>query len=72
MSKSYKQAIVKDRGIGHKLYRKTVRGSQSTYIRSNMDKLLNDEDFAIPDGKTIINDYDYCDYKFDYEHNQRS
>jgi len=68
MSRSYKKPIIKDNGVGHKLYRKAVRGSQKNYIRSNMDKLVNDEDFEIPDGKNIINDYDYCDYKIDYEY----
>lgn len=67
MGKSYKKAIIKDK-TNTKTYRRAIRGSQNTFIRSNLDKMLNDEDFVIPDRKEIINDYDYSDWKFDYEH----
>lgn len=70
MGKSYKKAIIKDNGghNAHKLYHRTVRGGQNNYLRSNLDKFINDEDVVIPDEKTLFNDYDYCDYKFDNEH----
>lgn len=67
MGKSYKKAIIKDK-TNTKVYRRNIRGSQNTFIRSNMDKILNGEDIVIPDQKEIINDYDYSDWKFDYEH----
>jgi hypothetical protein len=66
MSKSYKLAIIKDRPRNVKkssLYWRQVRSSQNNVIRSCRDF----EELEIPNAKTIVDDYDYCDYKFDYE-----
>ncbi len=68
MSKSYKKAVFKDNGMGKDILRRQIRSSQKNYIRSNIDKFLDDGDANIPDGKTIMNDYNWCDYRFYHEH----
>jgi hypothetical protein len=69
MSRSHKKAIIKDRPRNHKkssLYWRRVRSAIKNKIRScdDLDKL------EIPNPKTIVNDYDYCDYIIDYEHDK--
>jgi len=67
MSRSKKKAILKDRPKNHKkssLYWRTIRSAIKNVIRS----CQNFEDLEIPNPKTIISDYDYCDYKIDYEY----
>lgn len=62
MSRSYKKAIIKDRPRNYKkssLYWRRVRRVQKQALKQNKD---------IPNPKTIVNDYDYCDYKLDYEY----
>ena len=66
MSRSYKLAIVKDRPRNAKkssLYWRQVRSTQNNVIRSCRDF----EELEIPNAKTIVDDYNYCDYKIDYE-----
>ena len=58
MSRSKKRPIVKDNGIGKRFYHRAVRRVQKAAVRAGQD---------IPDRRTIINDYDYCDYIFNYE-----
>lgn len=58
MSRSVKRPIYKDKGIGKRFYHRTIRRVQKQAIRLGQD---------IPDKRTIINDYDYCDYIFNYE-----
>lgn len=64
MSRSYKKAIIKDRPRNYKkssLYWRKVRRVQKQALKQNKD---------IPNPKTIVNDYDYCDYKIDYEYDR--
>jgi hypothetical protein len=66
MSRSRKKAIIKDRPRRKKkasLYWRNIRSTIKNSIRS----CKNLEDLEIPDPKTIVNDYDYCDYTIDYE-----
>jgi len=66
MSRSYKLAIIKDRPRNIKkssLYWRNVRSTQNNAIRSCRDL----EELEIPHERTIVDDYDYCDYKIDHE-----
>lgn len=60
MSRSYKKPIYKDKGIGKKLYNRAIRRVQKIAVKQGKD---------IPNPKTIINDYDYCDYSIDLRNN---
>lgn len=66
MSRSRKKAIYKDRGSKN-IYHKVIRSNINQVVRE-AKKLEDPEEIEIPDGKTIINDYDYCDYSIDAEH----
>lgn len=71
MSRSRKKAILKDKPKNQKrtsFYWRIVRSAIKNVIRS----CKNYEDLEIPDPKTIVNDYDYCDYKIDYEYDRSS
>jgi hypothetical protein len=66
MSRSKKKAVIKDRPRNIKkssFYWRQVRSTQNNAIKSCRDF----EELEIPSAKTIVNDYDYCDYKIDYE-----
>lgn len=66
MSRSYKLAIIKDCPRNYKKsshYWRRVRSSQKNSIRSCRDL----DELEIPPAKSIVNDYDYCDYKINYE-----
>ena len=65
MSRSYKKAIIKDKGLKD-IYWKTIRRR----IKQAVNKMLltNPDEVLLPDPKEIINDYDYSDYTIDYEH----
>lgn len=62
MSRSYKKAILKDKGM-KKTYWRTVRRVINQAVKNS----LTNPDIIIPIPKQIINDYDYCDYIIDYE-----
>ena len=67
MSRSKRKAIIKDkpRNVNRAAqYWQAIRSRTNTAIRSCDDL----EELEIPDPKTIVNDYDYCDYVVDYEH----
>jgi len=66
MSRSKKKAIYKDKGL-KKTYHKVVRSNVNQVVRESK-KLEDLDEVEIPDEKTIINDYDYCDYSIDAEH----
>lgn len=68
MGKSYKKSVFKDKGMGKDILRRQIRSAQKNYMRSNIDKFLADDDVNIPDGKTVTNDYNWCDYRFYHEH----
>jgi len=57
MSRSYKKAIYKD-SRDHRGYHRKIRRITKQAVRNG------DE---IPNPKTIVNDYDYCDYWFKAE-----
>lgn len=63
MSKSYRQPIYKDRGKEHFIYWKKIR-------REWKQKLHSRKPLRNP--KEIINDYDYCDYIFDWRFDKES
>lgn len=65
MSRSRKKAIVKDKRL--KQYSKIIRRSQNQIIKDSI-KLEDLFLLEIPNPKTIINDYDYSDYRFDCEY----
>lgn len=70
MSRSTRKPIIKDRPRNHKkssLYWRSVRSTIKQSIRE-ISQLEDKEDFEIPNPKEIVNDYNYCDYVFDYEH----
>lgn len=71
MSRSRKKAIFKQgSGKSRKLYRRTVKKSQRMFLKNNLDEIVEGTK-VIPDGRSIVNDYDYCDYVSDCEHNIR-
>lgn len=62
MSRSYKKAIYKD-NTGKKTYWRRIRSRWKNLMRSGADPE------QLPSEKTIVNDWDYCDYITDYEYN---
>lgn len=61
MSRSYKKnAILKDGGGSKAWYWRVVRHHQNQEVREGKD---------ISNPKSIVNDYDYCDYRFDHRFN---
>lgn len=70
MSRSRKKAILKDKprnGKKASSYWRAVRSRIKTAIKS----CKNYEELEIPNPKTVVNDYDYCDYIIDYEHDYK-
>ena len=65
MSKSRKKAIYKDKGI--RPYWRFVRGRINQDIR-NILSLNDKDDYNITNPKEIIDDWEYCDYRFDCEY----
>ncbi len=59
MSRSTKKPIVKDKKP--KAYWRRIRSAWNNWIRSGKDP--ND----LPNHRTIVNDYDVCDWSFNYE-----
>lgn len=64
MARSRKKPIHKDVGFAKKTYHRTIRSTVNKAIRE-IAKLDDLEEIEIPDGKTIINDWDYSDYTID-------
>lgn len=67
MSRSRKKAIIKDKPRNYNaaaFYWRRVRAAINNAIRSCKDL----ENLEVPNPKNIVNDYDYCDYIFDSEH----
>ena len=68
MSRSRKKSIYKGRGL--KPYWHFVRSRINQSVRGIRD--LNDkEDYNIPNSKEIVNDWEYCDYKFNCEYKHK-
>jgi hypothetical protein len=65
MARSRKKAIHKDKGWQKRDYWKTVRRVHKQQIREAKSYLLYEGwncTFTLKNPKSIINDYDYCDY----------
>lgn len=72
MSRSRKKAIFKEgSGKNRKLYRRTVKKSQRMFLKNNLDDIAEGTK-VIPDSRSIVDDYDYCDYVSDCEHIRRT
>ena len=73
MSRSYKKAIFKDKGIGSRAYHRIIRRHNGTILRTKIKTniVLDDIEieFDLKDSKSIVNDYNYCDYKTNWEQN---
>lgn len=66
MSRSRKKPIIKDRPRNEKkstLYWRRIRSRINQKVRSLISDPEKDD---IPNPKTLINDYNYCDYIIDY------
>ena len=64
MSKSTKLPIVKDVGFMKKTYHKVIRSNINQKLKQVKD-IEDAEELEIPEPETIIDDYDYCDWRFD-------
>ena len=73
MSRSYKKAIFKDKGIGSRAYHRIIRRHNGTILRTKIKTNIVLYDIEIEldlkDSKSIVNDYNYCDYKTNWEQN---
>lgn len=70
MGKSYKKhAIIKDKS-GYKWYNRTFRRVLNAAVR-DFKNLADIETWFLKSPKTIINEYDICDYRWDLEHPKR-
>lgn len=68
MSRSTRKAIIKDRPRNSQKsenYWRKVRRVTNNFIKTIKTNPDNEE--IIPNPKNIYNDYDYCDYVWDYE-----
>lgn len=63
MSRSYKKAIYKDKGI-KSIYWRIVRSHTKNFIRTKRHSI---EEEIIPLNKEVVNDYNYCDYIINLE-----
>jgi len=69
MSRSNKKAIIKDDSSKKELFRRKIRRKQNQ--ETQQSKYLGDTDeFSLTSDKSIVNDYDYCDYTLDYENDR--
>ena len=72
MSRSIKKAIIKEgTGRERRRIRKIVRHSQKNFMRTHLEEIAAGEK-SIPSQKSIINDWEYSDYKIDYENRRYS
>ena len=67
MGKSKKLSIHKDVGFAKKTYHRIVRTNINQKLRQIKD-IEDAEELKLPNSKEIINDYDYSDTKYDFEH----
>lgn len=67
MSRSKKLPWIKDNGGKgmHTLYRRKIKRRIRQAVRDIL-RLSDVETYDIPNPKTIVNDYNWCDYKFEY------
>lgn len=68
-----KKPFFKDKGIGRKAYHRIVRRHNGTILRTKIKSniLLDDIEIELDlkNSKSIVNDYNYCDYKTNWEQN---
>jgi len=65
MSRSYKKHNwTKVRGWLHESYNKLIRRIQKQKVK-DIANLTDMEDYDIPNPKTIVNDWDVVDYKYE-------
>lgn len=70
MSKSRKKPIIKDVGFMKRDYWRVVRRVHKQEIRKqkrDFSYLGWEDDFVLKNPKSIINDYDYCDWRSEME-----
>jgi len=62
MSRSKRQPIIKDKGLNTQEYWKPIRSK----LKQMVNRIKYDEfiELILPHPKTIINDYNKCDYVF--------
>lgn len=66
MSRSRRVPIYKDGGIAsHKLYRRKLRHRINQAVR-DIKCLIDIETYELPAPRTIVCDWDWCDYVLDY------
>jgi len=69
MSRSYKLAICKDKGLKESYWKKVRRITNQKvkdFLKKDMDEV------QLPNPKSIMNDYAYSDYTIDYHFNRSS
>ena len=66
MAKSRKLPIYKD-GLAkeHRLMRRRIRRSIKLRVKDILS-LIDKDIYDIPNSKSLVNDYDWCDYVLDY------
>lgn len=68
MSRSYKKAIIKDGGARRRGYNSTKK-SKDSYSRSKINQEVREGKFEnLSLTKELVNDYDFCDYKYKIEY----
>lgn len=67
MSRSKRLPYIKDNGGrgAHKVYRRKIRRKIRQSVR-DISNLSDIETYEIPNPRTIVNGYNWCDYWFDY------
>lgn len=72
MSKSKKLPIYKDRGIAqHSTFRRKIKRRIRQKVKELLT-LLDIESYELPSPKVLVNDYDWCDYVFDFRFKSQS
>lgn len=72
MSKSKKLPIYKDKGIAHhEDFRRKIKRATRQKVKEVM-YLTDIESYELPAPKVLVNDYDWCDYIFDYRFKSQS
>ena len=70
MSRSRKRPIIKDVGFMKRDYWKVIRRVHKQEIKKHHHEFMYlgwEDDFVLTNPKSIINDYDYCDWISDME-----
>lgn len=67
MSRSIRQPYIKDKGgrNAHNIYRRKIKRRIRQAIK-DISRLTDIESYELPNPKTLVNDYTWCDWWFDY------